>query len=137
MIQPPEEGKVARRRIRIKSASLQVTNDEKGKNPDGFFFPDEVIPIFDLFYKNKKDPSTWNREQVATWLHWSQKQLNIGAESTDPSRYPSDGRHLCSWTVENFVEAAGKEAGPLLAASLFWLKRPHQLTNNNPALNGK
>lgn len=63
---------------------------------------------------------------MVTWLNWSQKQLNIDAQSTDPSRYPTDGRVLCSWTVEQFVQAAGPDAGPLLAASLFWLKRPHR-----------
>lgn len=68
---------------------------------------------------------------MATWLQWSQKQLKIGPESTDPTRFPSDGQVLCSWTVENFSQAAGHEAGPLLAASLFWLKRPHLRSGKN------
>ncbi|XP_046445019.1 DNA-binding protein D-ETS-6-like isoform X2 [Daphnia pulex] len=71
------------------------------------------------------DPSTWNQEQVVTWLRWSQKKLKIGPESTDPAKFPTNGQHLCSWTVDNFVQVAGSEAGPLLAAALFWLKRPH------------
>ncbi|XP_057374930.2 DNA-binding protein D-ETS-6-like [Daphnia carinata] len=76
------------------------------------------------------DPSTWNEEQVATWLRWSQKKLKIGPESTDPTRFPTNGRLLCTWTVDNFIQVAGSEAGPLLAAALFWLKRPHLQSNN-------
>jgi hypothetical protein len=71
------------------------------------------------------DPSTWNEQQVVTWLKWSQKKLKIGPESTDPAKFPTNGQLLCSWTVDNFVQVAGSQAGPLLAAALFWLRRPH------------
>jgi len=70
----------------------------------------------------------WNAVQVATWLRWSQKKLNIAALSLD--LFPDNGFSLCSWSVEDFIRAAGTHDGPLLAAALFWLKRPYIPTGN-------
>ena len=77
----------------------------------------------------KIDPRTWNAVQVRTWLHWSQKKLNIPRLTSEGrQRFPDDGAALCRWSVDDFVRVAGAQAGPLLAASLFWLKRPYDRT---------
>ena len=72
------------------------------------------------------DPRTWDANQVATWLYWSQKKLNTATLNFD--LFPDNGSSLCSWNVEDFTRAAGSHDGPLLAAALFWLKRPYAAT---------
>ena len=85
------------------------------------------VPLVVFFYYVPfQDPSTWTGDDIVTWLRWSEKHLRI--DPIDAALLPSSGSILCTWSVQDFSRAVGKESGPLLAASLFWLKRPHHST---------
>ena len=67
------------------------------------------------------DPRVWSRDQVAMWLHKSAVQYRL--RSTNPERFPMNGKALVLMTKDMFVYRVPEGGGFLYEDIQFRLQK--------------
>lgn len=60
----------------------------------------EALPCFKVVCFLGINPSLWNKEDVAHWLHWAQKEYSL--RRPESGHFEMNGRALCLLTKEDF-----------------------------------